>query len=283
MNETIISWTDVTWNPTHGCSKVSDGCSHCYAETISLRYGFTSKPWTNPNASENVRLMPHKLREPYKLKEPSRVFVNSMSDLFHEQIPDDYIRKVFDVMADLPQHVFQILTKRPERAAEWDYKWSFNMWLGTSVEDARVAHRIDTLRNSKALIRFISFEPLINTMGELDLSGIHWAIVGGESGTGYRMMQHHWAREIKNACLKQGTAFFFKQSSAYRTELGTALSEENGTFWRWEQMPLDHKPPVQILDPKEMNAPASWQKAYKPKSFVVRTNPLVPKALALSA
>lgn len=259
MQSSIISWTKVTWNPVFGCSKVSEGCRHCYAATIALRYGHSKKEWVAKNAAENVVLKPHKLREPYKLKEPSKIFVNSMSDLFHEQIPDDYIRKVFDVMYDLPQHTFQILTKRPERAAQWDYKWQFNMQLGTSVEDARVKHRIATIQQSKALVRFISFEPLIGDMGELDLSGIQWAIVGGESGQGYREMEHAWARNIRDFCLRYETAFFFKQSSAFVTERGTALEHEDGTFWQWGQFPFNHVPPVLVQDPNAINA-LKWQR-----------------------
>jgi protein gp37 len=259
MQKTIIAWTDTTWNPTFGCSKISEGCRHCYAATIALRYGHSDKEWIAKNAAENVVLKPHKLREPYKLKEPSKVFVNSMSDLFHEQIPDEYIRKVFDVMYDLPQHTFQILTKRPERAAQWDYKWQFNMWLGTSVEDARVKHRIDTIKDSKALIKFISFEPLIGDMGEMDLTGIQWAIVGGESGQGYREMQHEWARDIRDTCLRDDVAFFFKQSSHFFTERGTGLLHEDGRFYKWLQFPFNQMPPVVVTDPSEINAPKSLQ------------------------
>jgi protein gp37 len=259
MQESLISWTKVTWNPVHGCSVVSEGCRNCYAATLSLRYGHTTKAWIGKNAAENVMLKPHKLREPYRLKEPSKVFVNSMSDLFHEQVADEYIKKVFDVMYDLPQHTFQVLTKRPERAAEWDYKWQFNIQIGTSVEDARVKHRIDTIRQSKALIKFISFEPLIADMGELDLTGIQWAIVGGESGQGYREMKHEWARNVRDSCLKYDTAFFFKQSSAFVTERGTALQHEDGTFWRWEQFPFDRTPPIKIEDIQQIK-PLPWQR-----------------------
>lgn len=238
MQKTIISWADVSWNPVHGCSKVSEGCRNCYAETLSLKFGWTKKPWTAPNAPENVSLKPAKLNEPYKLKEPSRVFVNSMSDLFHPLIPDDYRRKVFAVMRDLPQHTFKVLTKRPELAARWSAdEWTPNIWMGASVENIKNLHRIDALRQIRAAIRFISFEPLIGPIGRVDLSGIHWVIVGGESGKGYRPMPHAWAREIRDQCLGAGIPFFFKQSAAYRTELGTELEEEDGTKTRWEQFP----------------------------------------------
>jgi protein gp37 len=245
MNKTTISWTTVTWNPTHGCSRVSDGCRHCYAETLSLRRGWTTKPWTGPNAVDNVLLKPHKLKDPYALKEPSRIFVNSMSDLFHELIPDDYIAKVFQVMNELPQHVFQILTKRPKRAATWQGVWAPNIWMGTSIEDDRVLERLDQLRPCQADILFVSFEPLIGPIGSnVDLTGFHWAVVGGESGTGYRPMPHAWAREIRDACLEQDVSFFFKQSAAPKNEMGAALLHEDGCFYRWRQWPDEMHQPI---------------------------------------
>lgn len=243
MNKTIISWTGHTWNPVHGCSRVSEGCRNCYAEQLSRRYGFTKKPWIGANAAENVMLKPHKLRDPYRIKEPARIFVNSMSDLFHPQVPDDYIRRVFDVMNDLPQHVFQVLTKRPERAAEWAYGWADHIWMGTSVEDRRVVHRIDSLRKCPAHVRFVSAEPLIGPFGQVDLTGIHWIIVGGESGKNHRKMDHAWAREIKNQCVAQNVAFFFKQDSGYKTELRPWLVEEDGSRWEWQQWPDEMRAP----------------------------------------
>ena len=182
MRETKISWASVTWNPVHGCSKVSQGCYHCYAETLSLRRGWTRLPWTGENASENVTLKPHKLNEPYKLRQPSRVFVNSMSDLFHPVVPDDYISQVFEIMNDCSQHIFQILTKRPRRAAKWQGLWSDNIWMGTSIENREVLYRIDQLRKCQAKTLFLSIEPLLEHLGELGLSHINWVIVGGESG-----------------------------------------------------------------------------------------------------
>ena len=144
--KTRISWTDVTWNPIHGCSRVSAGCDNCYAETLSRRMKLTQKAWTGENAKENVQLKPHKLREPYTEKEPYRIFVNSMSDLWHPLVPDAYITQIFDVMHECPQHTFQILTKRPRRAAKWQGHWSENIWQGVSVENQKTLHRIDTLR-----------------------------------------------------------------------------------------------------------------------------------------
>lgn len=244
MQKSIISWTHLTWNPTHGCSVVSEGCRHCYAQTLSLKYGWTDKAWTGANAAHNVTLKPHKLLEPLKIKEPSRIFVNSMSDLFHEQIPDDYIRQVFDIMNRCPQHIFQILTKRPERAAIWQYGWQPNIWMGTSVEDMRVTHRIDALRLCPAHIKFISAEPLIAPLYNLNLSGIDWLIVGGESGQDFRPMPHAWGRLLRDQCHDYQTAFFFKQSAAARTEFGTSLKHEDGTFWLWQQFPGDYQPPT---------------------------------------
>lgn len=181
--ETKIEWTDVSWNPVHGCSRVSTGCKNCYAETLSLRYGQTTKPWTARNAEQNVMLKPHKLREPLSKagpwKSPCRVFVNSMSDLFHEAIPDEYIAQVFDVMAHATQHTFQVLTKRPERMRDLLTQWSAaddilswpdrlmplpNVWLGVSIENGKWVGRADVLRQTPAAVRFISAEPLLGAL-----------------------------------------------------------------------------------------------------------------------
>lgn len=240
---TAISWTNHTWNPVHGCSRVSEGCRNCYAERLSLKRGWTEAPWTGPNAAQNVRLMPHKLTEPRKWKEPARVFVNSMSDLFHELIPDTYVYQVFDVMEAAEHLTFQVLTKRPKRAALWQ-RWPANVWMGTSIEDARAIHRLDDLRSCGAAVKFVSAEPLIGPWPvQVDLSGFAWLIVGGESGEGRRPMPHAWARHIRDLCTDQNVAYFFKQSSAYRTELGTSLRHEDGTFWVWQQYPGQLTPP----------------------------------------
>lgn len=243
MQESLIAWCDVTWNPTFGCSKVSEGCRNCYAETIALRFKHSLKPWTSPNAAENVQLKEYKLREPYKLKEPSRIFVNSMSDLFHPMVPDEYIAKVFAIMNDLPQHTFQVLTKRPARAATWAGPWAPNIWMGTSVEDYRVTHRIDHLRECKAQVRFLSCEPLIGPLGDVSFEGIHWVIVGGESGSHMkspdnpRWMKQEWAREIRDLCGHYETAYFYKQDSGIRTEMRPYLVEEDGTHTFIRQYP----------------------------------------------
>lgn len=282
MQKSAISWTTLSWNPISGCSRVSDGCKYCYAATLSARRGWTTKPWTIQNEADNVVMKPHKLKEPYLLKEPARIFTNSMSDMFHGVLPDWYIAAMFCVMLHNPQHTFQVLTKRPERTVDWherflaaqddpafiqfreDVKdkrvkaalsihwpspWTDHIWMGTSVEDARVLSRIDSLRASKAHVRFISAEPLIGPLGQVDFSGIHWVIVGGESGSHMtpdnpRWMKQEWAREIKEQCVAQGVAFFYKQDSGLVTEQRTYLVEADGTRWKWEQYPGDLKPAV---------------------------------------
>jgi protein gp37 len=181
---TKISWCDETWNAVTGCSRVSDGCKHCYAEALSLRFGWSKKPWAAANAAENVVLHPERLRKPYSFRQPSRVFVNSMSDLFHPLVPDDFIRQVWDVMLDLPQHTFQILTKRPERMALWPGPWPAHIWAGTSVEDHRVASRIFDLGTCDAAVKFLSCEPLIGPLSVSPLPlasmfrGMDWVIAG---------------------------------------------------------------------------------------------------------
>ena len=244
MQKSNIAWTDETWNPVHGCSKVSAGCENCYAERISRQYNHTEHDWTNEHARENVTTREDKLEEPYKLDEPSRVFVNSMSDLFHSVVPDEFIHEVFRTMRNCPEHVFQILTKRPGRAAHIELEWPENVWIGTSVEDGRVVERIDMLRKVDAYTRFISFEPLIGPVGEVDLSGIHWAIVGGESGPDAvrREMDHEWARDLYRQCQEQDVAYFFKQSSGRRPETGTRLTVENPEFGVYEQREIKEMP-----------------------------------------
>lgn len=242
MQDTDIAWTDTTWNPVHGCSKVSAGCDNCYAERISRQYGHTAEPWTAAHAAENVTVRPDKLDEPYQLDEPTRVFVNSMSDLFHAKVPDRFIQDVFGVMRNCPEHIFQVLTKRPGRAAHLPIDWPPNVWVGTSIEDARVTPRLDPLRDCGAALRFVSFEPLIGPVGEVDLTGFDWAIVGGESGPGYREMEHEWARDIYRQCRDQDVAFFFKQSSGLRPETGTRLTVENDAFGVFEQRRIREVP-----------------------------------------
>lgn len=216
-----IEWTDASWNPVTGCSKVSPGCANCYAEALTMRYADSWKvprlPWTPANAAENVRLHPERLGLPHTWKTPRRVFVNSMSDLFHELVPVDYIRNVFEVMWATPRHTYQVLTKRPERMAAvmdndlWMPRPAPNVWLGTSIENDRWTVRADHLRKAPAAIRFLSCEPLLGPLPSLDLADIDWVIVGGESGRGHRPIDPDWVRDIRDRCVASGTAFFFKQ------------------------------------------------------------------------
>lgn len=218
-DRSAIEWTEATWNPVTGCSKVSPGCAHCYAETISLRFGHSSRPWIPRNAAENVRLHAERLDQPLKWRRARLVFVNSMSDLFHELVPEDFIAEVFQTMATAHQHTFQILTKRPERMREVisrlyeDGKDPLrNVWLGTSIENARFVSRADAVRETPAAVRFISAEPLLGPIADaLDLTGIDWIIVGGESGPKHRPMRAEWARALRDRCREEDVAFFFKQ------------------------------------------------------------------------
>lgn len=245
---TIISWTNETWNPTTGCTKVSKGCDFCYAEQLSLRFGWSRKPWTKSNETENLVLHPERLDKPRKFKPGTRCFVNSMSDLFHPLVPDDFLASVFRVMAECPHVTFQVLTKRPARAAKWAGPWAPNIWMGTSVEDAAALFRVDYLRRCQARTRFLSCEPLLGPLTGIDLAGIDWVIAGGESGRHIpqhpeRFMRHEWARELRDACVASGVAFFFKQRSAVRTEMGNELIEADGSTSIWEQYP-DRAPTV---------------------------------------
>jgi protein gp37 len=211
MNTTTIEWTETTWNPTTGCDKVSPGCKHCYAEALVKRFG--SKLY--PNGFE-FTIRRNRFMEPYRLKKPSRIFVNSMSDLFHEKMPVDVLEELFSVMNSLPQHQFQILTKRARRLASLApvLRWSENIWMGVSIENQDHEGRADYLRQVPAKIRFISAEPLIGPL-QLDLTGIHWVIVGGESQRGCRSFNPDWARSLLAQCRSQGVAYFLKQLGGY--------------------------------------------------------------------
>lgn len=254
MTATKISWTNETWNPTTGCSKVSEGCKFCYAERLSLKMGWSPKPWTPANALVNIQLHPERLKKPYTFKKPSMVFVNSMSDLFHELIPDDFIAQVFRVMTDLPQHTFQILTKRPARAGTWPGPWTKNIWMGTSIENARWVSRIEPIRRCGAAVRFISFEPLLGPIAMVDLAGIQWAIVGGESGPGFRPMDMAWARALRDECVRQRVAFFYKQDCGHVTEMRPWLVEEDGSRWEWHQYPGRLTRPTRVEDRRQRTA-----------------------------
>jgi protein gp37 len=225
---TGIEWTDKTWNPTTGCNKVSPGCLHCYAETLTKRF---------PNNFKNgfdLTLHPERLEEPLKWRTPSRIFVNSMSDLFHEDVPLDFIKKVFQVIHATPWHIYQILTKRHERLLELASNLEFhrNIWLGVSVENQNYVHRIDFLRQVPVAVRFLSCEPLLGKLN-LDLTDIHWVIVGGESGQKHRPLKTEWVKNIHDQCQAARVAFFFKQIGGRTPKAGGRLLD--GRIW--DEMP----------------------------------------------
>jgi protein gp37 len=230
-----IEWTESTWNPVTGCSKVSPGCAHCYAETLSKRFRWTEQPWTPEHAEVNVRLHHDRLEQPLRWRQPRMIFVNSMSDLFHELVPIEFIGQVFAVMAAAEQHVFQILTKRHERMAELAplIEWPTNVWMGVSIENCRWVERADYLRTVPAAVRFISAEPLLGPLDNLDLDGIDWLIAGGESGSRHRPMREESAMELRDRCLSAGVAFFFKQHGGRTSKAGGR--ELDGR--EWSQMP----------------------------------------------
>lgn len=224
MAETSIEWTDVTWNPVAGCTILTAGCTNCYAMRMAARLeamgtekymGLTRKSGGRAKWTGKIALDWKSLEIPLKWIKPRMIFVNSMSDLFHGDVPADFVAAVWRTMEATPQHTYQILTKRPDRMAAIlpgsEFKILPNVWLGTSVEDSRVLHRLDELREVPAVIRFASFEPLIGSVAGADLNGIHWAIIGGESGPNARHMDPTWVHEIESLCRRSGTAFFFKQ------------------------------------------------------------------------
>ena len=206
-----IEWTESTWNPVTGCTKVSPGCKHCYAERMAERLAAMGQ--RNYRNGFELTLQPQMLELPLRWRKPQRIFVNSMSDLFHEGVPTDYILAVFDVMSRARWHQFQVLTKRAERLAELSahLDWSANVWMGVSVENADYTFRIDRLRESGAFIKFLSIEPLLGPIGGLNLRKIDWVIVGGESGPGARPMLREWVVDIRRQCRNAGVPFFFKQ------------------------------------------------------------------------
>ncbi len=213
MNKTKIQWTEMTWNPITGCTKISDGCQNCYAARMAKRL----KAMGNPRYINEFEVTVHKdlLEVPLDIKQPKMIFVNSMSDLFHKDVPDAIIVKVFETMNKAHWHIFQVLTKRPERVLAMDQagllKWSPNIWMGTTVENDKYIDRIDTLRETKANIKFLSCEPLLGSLKDISLEEIDWVIVGGESGPKSREMKKEWVLELKELCEKDGVAFFFKQ------------------------------------------------------------------------
>jgi protein gp37 len=238
MAITKIEWATDVWNPVRGCTPVSIGCANCYAARMATRFageggpyeGFAAKGrWTG-----NVRVIPEALDLPRRWRKPRRVFVNSMSDLLHESVTDSVIADVAEVIRDCPQHVFQVLTKRSGRLAQFDIDWPSNAWVGVSVEDTDVVKRIDDLRPISAVVKWVSFEPLIGPVAP-NLDGIAWAVVGGESGPGCRPMEEHWVQAIFDECRRYGTAFFFKQ-------WGGINKKAAGRLWKgqtWDEMPVN--------------------------------------------
>ena len=210
-NGSKIEWTEATWNPVTGCTKVSPGCMNCYAERMSKR--LQAVGLRRYRDAFSLALHPDVVELPHRWKRPRLVFVNSMSDLFHEEVPFYFIRKVFAVMAEMHQHQFQVLTKRPARALgnARDLPWPENLWFGTSVENEDYIHRVHTLRRIPARIRFLSLEPLLGPIRRLPLSDIHWVIVGGESGPRARLLREDWVTRIRDRCMRYNVPFFFKQ------------------------------------------------------------------------
>lgn len=235
--QSTIEWTDATWNPVTGCTKISPGCKHCYAETFAERFrGVPAHPYEQ---GFDLRLWPSRLDVPLRWKQSRMIFVNSMSDLFHEDVSDAYIAQVFSVMAQAHQHTFQVLTKRASRLAAWHAAhpsawWLPNVWLGVSVEDRKYGlPRIPHLRKVRAAVRFLSVEPLLEELGRVDLRGVDWVIVGGESGHGARPMRPEWALSVRDQCVTSGVPFFFKQwGGVMKKRNGRKL--ENRT---WDELP----------------------------------------------
>ena len=240
---TQIEWTDATWNPVTGCTKITRGCDLCYAERFSERFrGVPGHPFEN---GFDLKLRPERLQQPLTWRQPLRIFVNSMSDLFHKEIPKSFIDSVFATMEAADWHTFQVLTKRSSLMARYLHnrygggKAPTHIWLGVSVEDAQNAVRIKHLRASRASTKFVSFEPLLGPVGKLDLEGIHWAIVGGESGPRARPMAEDWAIEIRDQCRIAKVAFFFKQWGGTRPKSGGRLLQGR----EWNQYPRIHQSP----------------------------------------
>jgi protein gp37 len=234
-----IEWTDATWNPVTGCTKISAGCDHCYAERFSERFrGVPGHPF---ESGFDLKLRPDRLEHPLRWRQPKTIFVNSMSDLFHKQVPREFIDRVFDTMERASWHTFQILTKRSSLMRDFlRYRYGassgpLHIWVGVSVEDGSRASRIRHLRNTPAGVRFLSIEPLIGRVGSIDLTGIDWVIVGGESGPGARPMQPDWVREVRDQCLAAGVAFFFKQWGGLRPKSGGRTLDG----CEWNQFPSD--------------------------------------------
>ena len=238
-----IEWTSASWNPATGCGEVSPGCAHCYAKTFAERFrGVAGHPYEQGFA---LRLWPERLELPLRWGKPKLVFVNSMSDLFHERIPVEYVQAVFDVMQRADHHVFQVLTKRHERLAELAplLPWPENVWMGVSIENADYAWRSRLLEQVPAAVRFLSVEPMLGPIERLPLAGIHWVIVGGESGHRAREMKADWARSIRDQCRDAGVAFFFKQWGGVRKHTTGRILDGR----TWDEMPNHTAGPNRVL------------------------------------
>lgn len=231
--QSSIEWTQSTWNPVTGCTKISAGCKHCYAARMALRLQAMGQP--NYVNGFQVTLHPHMLDRPLQWKKPQMIFVNSMSDLFHEDVPTAFIQQVFAVMRAASWHTFQILTKRAARLAQMDAEldWPDNVWMGVTVEHWDVIDRIDDLRQTRAAVKFLSLEPLLGPLPDLNLQGVDWVIVGGESGPGARPMAQAWVKDLRDQCLAAHIPFFFKQWGGTRKKSAGRLLEGR----QWNQMP----------------------------------------------
>ncbi len=235
MAQSSIEWTEMTWNPTTGCDKISAGCKFCYAEVMSKRLQAMGVDKYKDNFK--LRIHEDELSTPYSWKKPKVVFVNSMSDMFHKDVPIEFIQKVFKVMKENPQHVFQVLTKRADVLRYYDsegwLEWTHNIWMGVSVEHGKEMQRIDLLRETGARVKFLSCEPLIGAIPDMNLKGIDWVIVGGESGRKPRPMKEAWVTDIKNQCQQANVPFFFKQwGGTNKKKTGRLLEGKT-----WDEMP----------------------------------------------
>ena len=242
MKNSKIEWTESTWNPVTGCTKISTGCLHCYAERMAKRLKAMGQP--NYRNGFKVTCHRHVLDTPLKWKKPQMVFVNSMSDLFHKEVPNDFIWDIYSTMQQARQHQYQILTKRAERLTELSPElcWLDNIWMGVTVEAADYKYRIDSLRYTGAKIKFLSLEPLLDDLGELNLDEIDWVIVGGESGPGARPIEIGWVRNIREQCLAQNVPFFFKQwGGINKKKAGRLLDEKT-----WDEMPINFRDKINI-------------------------------------
>jgi len=231
--KSAIEWTEATWNPVTGCSQVSPGCAHCYAETFAERWrGIPGHPYEQ---GFDLRLWPQRVEQPLRWKRPRMIFVNSMSDLFHEDIPLSFLREIFEVMVAAEHHTFQMLTKRHERLLELAplLPWPPNVWIGVTIENRRFVHRADALRQIDSAVRFISAEPLLGPLEGLDLTGIDWLIAGGESGARCRRVRTEWLRELRDQCRDENVAYFFKQWGGFRPKSGGRVLDGR----TWDELP----------------------------------------------